>query len=81
MDRLVLAQLTQLYMTVKLECPFYGVNMHCFYWPIDDMTLLLNMVDKIYCTGTMNIRDRLYVNLREIFNSCDGDTIDIISVE
>ncbi|XP_056440371.1 FAST kinase domain-containing protein 3, mitochondrial isoform X2 [Gadus chalcogrammus] len=24
MDRLVLAQLTQLYMTVKLECPFYG---------------------------------------------------------
>jgi hypothetical protein len=35
MDRLVLAQLTQLYMTVKLECPFYGVNMHCFYWPID----------------------------------------------
>lgn len=26
MDGLVLAQLTQLYMTVKLECPFYRVN-------------------------------------------------------
>lgn len=25
MDRAVLAQLTQLYMTVKLECPFYEV--------------------------------------------------------
>ena len=32
MDRQVLAQLTQLYMTVKLECPFYGVNTHRFYW-------------------------------------------------
>ena len=27
MDQRVLAQLTQLYMTMKLECPFYGVNM------------------------------------------------------
>lgn len=26
MDRMVLAQLTQLYMTVKLECPFYNVS-------------------------------------------------------
>lgn len=25
-DRFVLAQLTQLYMTVKLECPFYEVK-------------------------------------------------------
>lgn len=35
MDRLLLAQLTQLYMTVKLECPFYDVNDTCidFYGP------------------------------------------------
>lgn len=26
MDRLILAQLTQLYMTVTLECPFYEVD-------------------------------------------------------
>lgn len=26
MDRIVLAQLTQLYMTLKLECPFYEVK-------------------------------------------------------
>lgn len=25
-DRIVLAQLTQLYMTLKLECPFYEVR-------------------------------------------------------
>lgn len=28
MDHGVLAQLTQLYMTVKLECPFYRVCIH-----------------------------------------------------
>lgn len=26
MDRIVRAQLTQLYMTMKLECPFYEVK-------------------------------------------------------
>lgn len=26
LDRFILAQLTQLYMTVKLECPFYEVR-------------------------------------------------------
>ena len=40
MDRQVLAQLTQLYMTVKLECPFYGVKTHRFYWPVDGYTAI-----------------------------------------
>lgn len=30
-DRYVLAQLTQLYMTVKLECPFYEVKNFIYY--------------------------------------------------
>ena len=34
MDRLVLAQLTQLYMTVKLECPFYGVNIRRLFYVV-----------------------------------------------
>lgn len=39
MDHGLLAQLTQLYMTVKLECPFYRV---CIYEPG-----LLNQLAKI----------------------------------
>lgn len=41
MDRFILAQLTQLYLTLRLECPFYEVKREWFILHLQELRCVL----------------------------------------